>query len=305
MHAGWEAYSRFYQTGKLMLGDHAEHNDAVRRLKELNPEPWGMANGLPYAKEFGVESRVISFNYGRIEGEPSFPLTNFGGNAAYEGGHSPGPRGVMGNAQTHCVQLPNTFAFARGAAGKPVAEADYVQFAEDLIRGKGRLIVDSWKALAGSDAASMRRNAALLRKVSEGPLDAGPLRGLLFGDAKRFLVDLEMQLEMKAAYRDFLDAQAASGPLKPKLAAFVSAARQWQARTGYQDSWSWPGMEASLRKLHSPRIDSVLQMNICIFTCAEGVHPAGYEDVRKYLADQETFTPRLLAALQETVDGMH
>ena len=53
-------------------------------------------------------------------------MGNFGANRAYEGGALPGPRGVMGNAQTHCIQLPNTFAFARGAAGKPVAEADYV-----------------------------------------------------------------------------------------------------------------------------------------------------------------------------------
>ena len=28
-------------------------------------------------------------------------MTNFGGDAAYDGGSHPGPRGVMGNAQTH------------------------------------------------------------------------------------------------------------------------------------------------------------------------------------------------------------
>lgn len=52
------------------------------RLKALNPEPWGIANGLPYAEKLGLADRVVSFNYGRIEGEPSFPLTNFGGNTA-------------------------------------------------------------------------------------------------------------------------------------------------------------------------------------------------------------------------------
>ena len=83
-------------------------------------------------------------------------MTNFGGKAAYEGGSEPGPRGVMGNAQTHCVQLPNTFAFSRGAEGKSLTEADYVLFANDLIPGRGRLIVNGWQALSGKDPIKMR-----------------------------------------------------------------------------------------------------------------------------------------------------
>ncbi len=298
MHAGWESYSRFYQTGKLVLGDEAEHTDALRRLQAANPEPWGMANGLPFAKKLGLEAKVISFNYGRIEGEPSFPLTNYGGNAAYEGGHNPGPRGVMGNAQTHCVQLPNTFAFARGAAGLPLTEADYVRFAEDLIPGKGRIIVDAWIAISGKDAGAMRKSAAQLKRVS-GQLHKGRLSGLLFGDPRRFLTDLQLQLEMKAAYQDFLTASSGAAPWKPALASFVSAAEAWQSRTGYQDSWNWPGMVPALRKLKSPAIDAVLKVNICIIKCLEGADPKGYEDVRRYLSDQETFTPMLLAAMKE------
>jgi len=304
MHAGWEAYSRFYQTGKLVLGGDAEHTDALRRLQAVNPEPWGMANGLVYARKLGAERRVISFNYGRIESEPSFPLTNYGGNAAYEGGHNPGPRGVMGNAQTHCVQLPNTFAFARGAAGLALTEVDYVQFAEDLIPGRGRMIVDSWSALAAKDPSAMRKASEKLRDTS-GPLKMGRLGGLLVGDPERFLTDLRLQLEMKAAYQDFLNASNEGRPVRAALAAFVSGADAWQSRTGYQDSWNWPGMKPALRKLKSPAIDAVLKVNICIITCPEDAHPNGYEDVRKYLRDQETFTPRLLAALKETLSAMH
>jgi hypothetical protein len=305
MHAGWESYSRFYQTGKLVLGDEAEHIDALRRLQAVSPEPWGMANGLPFAKKLGADSRVISFNYGRIEGEPSFPLTNYGGQAAYEGGHNPGPRGVMGNAQTHCVQLPNTFAFARGAAGQSLTESDYVHFADDLIPGLGRTIVDSWSALSAKDPAAMRRASAKLQDVPNSRVKPGRLGGLLFGDPQRFLTDLRLQLEMRAAYYDFLKAANGASPIKPSLASFVSAADAWQSRIGYQDSWSWPGMESALRKLKSPAIDAVLKMNICIFSCGEGAQPKGYEDVRKYLADQETFTPRLLAAMKETLASLH
>ena len=71
-----------------------------------------------------MADKVISFNYGRIEGEPSLPMTRFDVAGAWEAGKSKGPRGGMGNSQTHCVQLPNTFAFARGATGKPIGRED-------------------------------------------------------------------------------------------------------------------------------------------------------------------------------------
>src|SRR6185369_9999794 len=149
------------------------------------------------AEKLGIAHRVISFNYGRIEGEPSFPLTNFGGDVAWEGGSAPGPRGVMGNAQTHCVQLPNTFAFARGASGLPAEEADYVEFAEALIPGQGGRIVEGWKALQGADTAAMRAVADALDAVLESSLHTGRLHGLLFGSPRRFLSDLVLQLRMR------------------------------------------------------------------------------------------------------------
>ena len=150
MHVGWQGYGRWYQTGKFSWGTEQEQVDALTRLKALNPEPWGIANGLVHAKKLGLESRVVSFSYGRIEGEPSFPMTNFGGDVAYQGGKDATERGLMGNAQTHCLQLPNTFAFARGAAGLPLGDQDYVRFADELIPGQGELIVRAWRTLAGS-----------------------------------------------------------------------------------------------------------------------------------------------------------
>ena len=151
----------------------------------------------------------------------------------------------------------------------------------------------------------MRKVAAKLRDVPNSQVKPGRLGGLLFGDPHRFLTDLRLQLEMRAAYFDFLKAANGTSPIKPALATFVSAADAWQSRIGYQDSWSWPGMEGALRTLKSPAIDAVLKMNICIFSCREGAQPKGYEDVRKYLADQETFTPRLLAAMKETLASLH
>ena len=159
VHIGWEAWNHFDATGVLQRGTEANYLDTLSRLKRVDPEPWGLANGLQYAEKLNLGSRVISYNYGRIEAEPSLPMTNFGGDAAYQGGSHPGPRGVMGNAQTHCDQLPNTFAFVRGALKKPVTDADYVGFAERLIPGLGKQIVNSWKALAGTDSTEMRAHA--------------------------------------------------------------------------------------------------------------------------------------------------
>lgn len=113
--------------------------------------------------------------YGRIEGESSFPLTNFGGDTAYTGGQSATARGVMGNAQTHCVQLPNTFAFARGATGQSLTDEDYVQFADSLIRNQGRLIVQSWQALSDINTSAMRDLANRLEALETENLKPGRL----------------------------------------------------------------------------------------------------------------------------------
>ncbi len=291
MHAGWEAYARFYQTGDFKWAGDAERIDMLERLRKADPAPWGVGNGYAQAEKLGLADRVIAFNYGRIEGEPSFPMTNFGGNNAYEGGRMPGPRGVMGNAQTHCLQLPNTFAFARGATGRSLTEADYVQFANDLIPGQGRVMVSAWQALAGHDPGSMRTWAGTLERVSRRELQTGTLRGLLFGDPQRFFTDLVYQLRLRAAYLDFLNAQAKGADIKAPFKTFVLAADEWQRRHGYQNRWSWPGLEEALRKLNSPAVNAVLEQ--------KKPGPAPFDNVKYYYYQEETFTPRLLEAMKQ------
>lgn len=304
VHMSWHAWSQFDATGILEKGKEADYLDTLSRLKTVDPEPWGLANGLPYAQKLGLASRVISFNYGRIEAEPSLPMTNFGGTAAYDGGSDPGPRGVMGNAQTHCAQLPNTFAFVRGALKRPVTDADYVQFGNRLIQGQGHLIVDSWKALVGSNPELMRSQVTRIQQVRGQDLRPSDLKGLLFGSPERFLSDVVLQLQLRAAYEEFAKATNGVGNVKTALSAFVTAAQAWDNQTGYQGHWSWPGLYDALGKLHSPAIDKVLKVNICLFRCADSAHPSGYKDVEIYFANQETFTPRLIAAMKETLSQM-
>jgi hypothetical protein len=301
MHVGWPAYCRFYQTGKLSWGTEEEFIDAIERLKKFNPEPWGLAGGTrhPFEKT-GLASRAVAFNYGRIEGEPSFPLTNFGGDAAYKGGAAGMERGVMGNAQTHCVQLPNTFAFARGAQGLPLTDQDYLRFAEELIPGKGEMILKSWQVIAGRDPNAMRVTVDRLEKVAASSLRVGSLKGLLFGDPKRFLIDLAFQLRVKAAYEEFLMSTENNQQIGSALLKFVEAAEVWQKRHGYQNHWEFPKMREALRKLNSRPVNGVLDyLDVWgdWFERNEGSTP--FQRIQNGYRQVETYTPQLLAAMRE------
>ena len=306
MHAGWEAYCRFYQTGEFKWGTAEEASDVLTRLQKLKPEPWGITvntlsdlfpppdrTHLAIASKLGLDSRAVGFSYGAIEGEPTFPMTNFGGHHAFNAGRTKAPRGVMGNAQTHCVQLPNTFAFGRGAMGHPVSEADYVEFAEDLIVGLGQLVVKAWRALVGENPAEKRDMAEKLVGLPKGQLPSGRLKGLLFGDPQRFITDLALQLRLKAAFDDFVAVVKNDRDVKPSFQSFVTAAKVWQRQHGYECAWQWPKLDETLKKLRSPIIDAVLDEK------GEGETP--FDRVADQLRKAETFTPRLIAAMEHTL----
>lgn len=305
MHVGWQAYCRYYQTGNFSWGTPAESVDILEKLKKADPAPWGITihtlspppNGtdLRLAEKFNLASSALTFNYGAIEAEPSLPFTNFGGNEAFNAGARDAPGGVVGNAQTHCMQLPNTYAFGRGASGKtPPTDRDYVDFANGLIQGHGEVIVHGWRSLSGTDLKQMRKMASELAALGGQPLTPGPLKGLLFGDPQRFLTDLVMELQMRAAYEEFVAASDTNHGVKQSLKDFVSAADAWQKRTGYQCAWSWPKLATTLKKLHSPAVDAILNEK------GEGATPA--DRIADHFRITETYTPRLIAAMREAAE---
>jgi hypothetical protein len=303
MHAGWRGWSRFYETGKLLLGTPEEQLDTLTQLKAIDPKPWGIANGLAYAEKLGIADKVISFNYGRIEAEPSFPMTNFGGQNAYDGGKAPTARGVMGNAQTHCVQLPNIFAFARGATGRSLTEEDYFAFANDLVPGRADFIVAGWQALTGSDVIAMWAAAANLESAAPTAV-GGRLKGLLFGDPKRFLLDLAKMLRLRAAIVDLADVTAKQQNPKAALRALIENAEIWQTQNGYQNNWYDPQLHTALRALHSPAINAVLNITYeANEPFSPGIHTPAAQ-VRQNFHSIETHTPRLLAAMKQTLKEM-
>lgn len=313
MHVGWAAFSSYEATGIFRWGTSEEAIDVLTRLKKLNLKPWRIAihtlnpepsgADLELAQKMGLASSALAFNFGAIEDEPSFPMTSFGNDTAYRAGHLDAPGGVVANAQTHSAQLPNTFAFAHGATGKTLpAETDYIEFADQLIEGEGQRIVQGWKALSGSDPVQMRATADTLETLTHRQLKPGPLKGLLFGTPASFTTDLAMQLRLKATYEDFVVATEKSQEIKGPFTKFVEAADAYQKRTGYQCAWGWPKLEKALRTLKSQKIDAILDEKK-ILDKQDTPSPGGayhnrYNDGVMLL---ETSTPRLIAAMKETL----
>jgi hypothetical protein len=295
--AGWEAYGRYYATARFAWGPDEESEDCIRRLAALDPEPWAlMGPRVELARRMGLERRMCAFRYGAIEGEPSFPLTGFGGDSARGAGGAPSGRGVMGNAQTHCLQLPNTFAFARGARGLPLAQDDYLSFAEELLPGHGARVVGAWSALAGEDVDAMSLARAALEDAAADPPRPGPLEGLLFGDPARLLRDLGAQLRMKAALLVLRAAAGQhgreSGEAMRALGDFAGAASAWQRTHGYRNYWPWPLLQETLGRLDAPTVNQALRQGY------EGEGETPFERVRNGFARVESYTPRLIEAME-------
>ena len=313
MHVGWQAYCRYYATGDFAWGTPAEALDVLTKLKQADPSPWRITihtmdappNGtdLQLAQKMGLASNSLAFNYGAIEGEPSFPMTNFGGDAAFKAGAARAPGGVVGNAQTHCVQLPNTFAFARGAKGQPVSEADLTQFADELLTGQGQLIVQTWKALAGKDTRLMRAMADKLEALRHQDLVPGRLQGLLFGSPQRFISDLNYELRMQAAYLDLIAASQDKVD-KEKFRAFLTATEAWQGIHGYQTVWLWPRLATVLKKLKSPAIDKLIAEADYKRAQSQSTGSTPFERHQNFFRQWDNYTPRLIAAMEEALKGM-
>lgn len=303
IHVGWQAYCDYYLTGEFRMGKQEEVEGALKMLAKANPEPWGILSGWGPDKwdAIGLHDRVISFSYGAIEGEPTFPMTNFGGDSAWKAGSASGALGVMGNSQTHCLQIPNALAFVRGAQGKPANEADYAALANDLLVGQGEAIVAAWKALSNVDGNAMKAASNALKSLSSSDLGPGPLKGLLFGDPQRFVNDLVTQLDAKAALEDVHAALAAEPQDKVRIGEsfrlFVTAIDAWQKQHGYCNFWAWERMEQALARLNNPGINAVLETRNYK---GEGATP--FERIQNGFSATETFTLRLIEAMKAAAD---
>jgi hypothetical protein len=222
---------------------------------------------LEAIRQLNVVDKGLYFQYGAIEGEPTFPLTNYAPSdihatfTRYSAGTF--PRGVMANAQTHCLQLPHTYLFARCAQAGVNASVDLPGFADGLIAGLGEPVSAAWEAIGGGSPAEQRRAANAIRDEVGKPHVAGQYSGLLLGDADRFLTDLAMNLEVRASLLEMKQAidEGQADKVKPAIREVLAQFRPYQARLGFVDAYGGPLYELlnePLAKLGDAGLDAVL-----------------------------------------------
>ncbi len=312
-HQGWETTGKMY-SGNGKPTSASDLQKLLSMLSRKENEPWGVTGSryendiAKIAASSGVGDKVVTFKYGFIEKEPSFPFTNYNDGVAYKGGQDVGARGILGNAQQHCVQLPNTFALARGAQGLKAERDDYISFAGQLVTGQGGSIVEAWEALMGEDPVRMYGEAEKLTSLLAQNLQPGSLGGLIFNDAHRFVEDLILQLRARASIHEFILAanrypgksSELSGPMK----RFILNFEQWQRRhgfSGFPRSTRIPGlMEELMKALKS--LDHASLTEVLELKNVTGATRFEIDQNRhKYY---EKFTLHLLKAMKEALEEL-
>ena len=277
MFIGWENYNRFWAqaqgwqpgrpTPRIGL-DPAVFAETLDLMGERIPEPWGAffcrPEHVPYLSRPDMAAKTMAFPYGLIEGEPTFPLTDYDP-ARIERGLSTElvarcQRGALANCQTHCLQLPHTYLYAHCAQGGTLATADLAGFAERLLPGAGELIAEGWRALVSEQPPVQRAAADRLEAHAGQAHRPGPLCGLLFGDADRFLVDLAMNLRVRADLLELGVAVERGRGIASAARAVLGTLRPYQQRTGYVDAYGGALYNRLNRVLENldPAIDAVL-----------------------------------------------
>lgn len=272
MHVGWEAYNRMWKaiqdTGVADIEwSPKDFIETVNLLMERPEEPWAITAGIPdhfeAVRKFGIGDRTLFYRYGIVEGEPTFPLTNYFPEYIEDGISFYDPSlmqlGAMANSQTHAVQQPGAYLYAHYIQGGTRDNLDVPGFGDKLIPGIGELLAKSWDSMYHGTTAEMRELAAQVDAKSEADLQPGPCGGLLFRSPSEYLKDLAMQMRYRADTVDFMAVMESGGEWKAPLAALVQSWRAWQQKTGFTDAYGdVQGIHAALRKLSDPAISKIL-----------------------------------------------
>jgi hypothetical protein len=155
------------------------------------------------------------------------------------------------------------------------------------------------------ESERIKHCAADLAPLVKAKLEPGPLGGLLFGDANRFVSDLYVMLRLKAAGLDFINAVDQNRASFKPLAEFVSWLDRWQVITGYEGWWCWRvggDLDGSLQKLKSPLLaDFFRNSGINFLKTGVGTAPERVATGNYY---NETETLRLIQVLKRTLAEM-
>lgn len=307
MLIGWENYNRFWAETRQASAEPQLHLDVetfegvLKGIASEIAEPWWLFSSWPQHLEaihkLGLDSKSLYFPYGVIEGEPTFPFTNWTPRemrSAFE--RFPAgtfPLGVMANSQTHCLQLPHAYLFSRYALEGPDCSIDLAGFGDGLLPGLGGKLSAAWEAIGSGSANLQRQMANIIGDEFGQPQLAGPLSGLLLGDADRFLLDLAMNLELRAALADL--EQAVNGPsseAKHAVQGVLDILYPYQQRLGFLDAYVGPMhdlLNDPLSRLGDPGINQVLAQfhDWRDISIRNGVVPRLMDAMETYIRDEQ------------------
>jgi hypothetical protein len=180
---------------------------------------------------------------------------------------------------------------------------DYVAFANDLITGQGETIVRAWEALRGGNVAAIDAARTSLVALKQTTLVPGPLKGLLFGDPARFILDLELQLNMmgtlETLYQGAIAQPQDPAAIKAAFAAFIDAHVAWQQQHAYKNNWYDGKLWAAIGAIKAPASQETLKNNVFV-----GEGETMFDKVQDGLRRMETFTPRLIEAMKKDLEAM-
>lgn len=302
MWVGWEPYCDFWEEMRqppfsppVPKRDGSPWEPVIRAMAEQGDAAWKLFvcwdQHRELAEQYGLQDRSWYLPYGLIEGEPTFPFTNW--NPAHierhaRAGLGSGRLGLMGNAQTHAVQLPNTYLLSHFAHGGTLENMDLRGFAERLAPGLGMAIAAGWQAMESRDAHQARESADMLASHLLGRIEGGDLAGLMLMSPDRFVEDLVLQLRFCADMDACAAAAQNGGVPRDALKALANSWRRWWGRHRYNDAYGGPVVERlhpALRSLRDPTLDAALNRHDewRYPTVRHGVVPAVLDALEAYL----------------------
>jgi hypothetical protein len=227
----------------------------IRGLEEGVPGPKMYIAGwlpiLPMCEKEGVKDRTIAFNYGTIEGEPSYPSTGLSMDGMKKDldrfvQAKDGLAGVMANVQTPLLQMPHVYYYLAtlwNADYRNRAERDVVQEVSEQIYPEHRqLLADAYAALKGTPPDKIEALAASLNGlINSNQLgQPGVLGRKLFPDKTIIARSLVLQLRFRAAQDRFFEKVGKATAKEEYQRLFVDvfgAYLSWDTATGWHDLW--------------------------------------------------------------------
>ncbi len=235
----------------------AHHARTLRLLAERLPEPWeivaGTSQNLAVCREAGVLGKTVFLPYSLIEDEPSYPATNLSldgirGELGTHAAASPGLLGVMGNAQTPLLQLPNVYflsawcddpASVRGSARDVLLE-----LCRAIYPAQAALLADSYLALGEAAPAPIAAAADRLDAQLASPKLGCPgcIGRKLFPDFAIAAKALLLQLRWRAAQErlaSIAGATASDAECAGIVRDYLDAYLSWDTAHGWHELWGW------------------------------------------------------------------